>query len=163
MAADWILKRTGGKANVVELTGTPGASASIERSKGFDDAVAGQKGIKLVAQQSANFDQATAQQVMDQVIQSTGGKIDVVYISADVMALGGIAALDAITVVALGGTQLTGGVGGVVGTLIGVLFIGSLFNVFNLDATLNTFLQKVVRGALLIVVVIQGSLSMRRR
>ena len=72
--------------------------------------------------------------------------------------------LDAITVVALGGTQLTGGVGGVVGTLIGVLFVGSLFNVFNLDATLNTFLQKVVRGALLVVVVvIQGSLSMRRR
>ena len=54
--------------------------------------------------------------------------------------------------------------GGVAGTLIGVLFVGSLFNVFNLDATLNTFLQKVVRGALLVVVVVlQGSLSMRRR
>ena len=50
--------------------------------------------------------------------------------------------LDAITVVALGGTQLTGGVGGVVGTLIGVLFVGSLFNIFNLDATLNTFLRR---------------------
>jgi len=32
---------------------------------------------------------------MDQVIQSTGGKIDVVYTSADVMALGAIAALEA--------------------------------------------------------------------
>jgi galactofuranose transport system substrate-binding protein len=95
MAADWVLKRTGGKAKVVELTGTPGASASIERSKGFDDAIAGKDGVKLVAQQSANFDQATAQQVMDQIIQSTGGKIDVVYTSADVMALGAIAALDA--------------------------------------------------------------------
>jgi len=109
MAADWILKRTGGKANVVELTGTPGASASIERSKGFDDAVAGQKGIKLVAQQSANFDQATAQQVMDQVIQSTGGKIDVVYISADVMALGAIAALEAANIkVGKDGVVVTG-------------------------------------------------------
>lgn len=68
-----------------------------------------------------------------------------------------------ITVVAVGGTQLTGGVGGVVWTLIGVLVVGSLFNVFNLDATLNTFLQKVVRGALLVVVVIQGTLSMGRR
>jgi ribose transport system permease protein len=72
--------------------------------------------------------------------------------------------LDAITAVALGGTLLTGGVGGVGGTLVGVLLVGSLFNVFNLDATLNTFLQKVVRGLLLIVVVVlQGSLSMRRR
>jgi len=65
---------------------------------------------------------------------------------------------------ALGGTLLTGGVGGVGGTLIGVLLVGSLFNVFNLDASLNTFLQKVVRGLLLIVVVVlQGSLSLRRR
>jgi galactofuranose transport system permease protein len=72
--------------------------------------------------------------------------------------------LDAITVVTLGGTLLTGGVGGVGGTLIGVLFVGSLFNLFNLDATLNTFLQKVVRGLLLIlVVVLQGRLSLRRR
>jgi ribose transport system permease protein len=71
--------------------------------------------------------------------------------------------LDAITAVALGGTLLTGGVGGVGGTLIGVLLVGSLFNVFNLDATLNTFLQKVVRGLLLIgVVVLQGTLSRRR-
>lgn len=95
MAAEWILERTGGKARVVELTGTPGASASIERSKGFNDAVAGKEGIELVAQQSANFDQATAQQVMEQIIQSTGGDIDVVYTSADVMALGAIAALEA--------------------------------------------------------------------
>lgn len=71
--------------------------------------------------------------------------------------------LDAITAVALGGTLLTGGVGGVGGTLVGVLLVGSLFNVFNLDASLNTFLQKVVRGLLLIVVVVlQGSLSRRR-
>ncbi len=71
--------------------------------------------------------------------------------------------LDAITAVALGGTLLTGGVGGVGGTLIGVLLVGSLFNLFNLDATLSTFLQKVVRGLLLIVVVVlQGTLSRRR-
>jgi ribose transport system substrate-binding protein len=93
MGADWVVKRTGGKAKIVELTGTPGASASIERSKGFDDAIAGQAGMKIVAQQSANFDQATAQQVMEQIIQSTGGDFKVVYTSADVMALGAIAAL----------------------------------------------------------------------
>lgn len=94
MGADWILARTGGNAKVVELTGTPGASASIERSKGFNDAVADKPGIKIVAQQSANFDQATAQQVMEQIIQSTGGDINVVYTSADVMALGAISALE---------------------------------------------------------------------
>ena len=95
MAAAWVIDRTGGKADIVELTGTPGASASIERSKGFDDAIAGQAGMKIIAQQSANFDQATAQQVMEQIIQSTGGNFQVVYTSADVMALGAIAALEA--------------------------------------------------------------------
>jgi ribose transport system substrate-binding protein len=93
-AAAWILERTGGTGKVVELTGTPGASASIERSKGFIDAIAG-TGLEVVASQSANFDQATAQSVMEQIIQSTGGDIDVVYTSADVMALGAIAALEA--------------------------------------------------------------------
>jgi galactofuranose transport system permease protein len=72
--------------------------------------------------------------------------------------------LDAITAVALGGTLLTGGVGGVGGTLVGVILIGMLFNIFNLDATLSPFLQKVVRGLLLTVVVVgQGALSMRRK
>jgi ribose transport system permease protein len=72
--------------------------------------------------------------------------------------------LDAITAVALGGTLLTGGVGGVTGTLAGVALIGFLFNIFNLDATLSPFFQKVVRGLLLtLVVVIQSSLTRRRR
>jgi ribose transport system permease protein len=72
--------------------------------------------------------------------------------------------LDAITAVALGGTLLSGGVGGVGGTVIGVLIVGFLFNLFNLDATLDTFLQKVVRGGLLTaVVVMQGTLMARRR
>jgi ribose transport system substrate-binding protein len=94
MAADWVIKRTGGTAKIVELTGTPGASASIERSKGFNDAIKGTPGLEVIAQQSANFDQATAQQVMEQIIQSSGGDINVVYTSADVMALGAIAALE---------------------------------------------------------------------
>lgn len=72
--------------------------------------------------------------------------------------------LDAITAVALGGTLLSGGVGGVGGTVIGVLIVGFLFNLFNLDATLDTFLQNVVRGWLLtLVVVMQGTLLARRR
>jgi ribose transport system permease protein len=72
--------------------------------------------------------------------------------------------LDAITAVALGGTLLSGGVGGVAGTAVGVLIVGFLFNLFNLDATLDTFLQKVVRGGLLtVVVVMQGTILARRR
>ena len=42
--------------------------------------------------------------------------------------------------------------------------VGFLSNLFNLDATLDTFLQKVVRGGLLtVVVVMQGTILQRRR
>jgi galactofuranose transport system permease protein len=52
----------------------------------------------------------------------------------------------------------------VTGTLAGVALIGFLFNIFNLDATLSPFFQKVVRGLLLtLVVVIQSSLTKRRK
>lgn len=51
--------------------------------------------------------------------------------------------------------------GGVGGIDIGVLIVGFLFN---LDASLDTFLQKVVRGGLLtLVVLMQGTLPSRRR
>lgn len=93
-AAAWLQAKTGGTGKVVELTGIPGASASIERAKGFDDAIAG-TGLTLVASQAADFSQAKAQTVMEQLIQSTGGDFNVVYTSADVMAQGAIAALDA--------------------------------------------------------------------
>jgi ribose transport system permease protein len=93
-----------------------------------------------------------------------GGVLFALRISAGMTNYGLGLELDAITAVALGGTLLTGGVGGVGGTFIGVLLLGSLFNIFNLDASLNSFLQKVVRGLLLtIVVVLQGGLLLRRR
>jgi ribose transport system permease protein len=97
-------------------------------------------------------------------LAGVGGVLFALRISAGMTNYGLGLELDAITAVALGGTLLTGGVGGVGGTAIGVLLLGSLFNIFNLDASLNVFLQKVVRGLLLTAVVaLQGRLLRRRR
>jgi ribose/xylose/arabinose/galactoside ABC-type transport system permease subunit len=60
--------------------------------------------------------------------------------------------LDAAAAVLLGGTSFTGGVGGVTGTAIGVLFIGTLQNGLSI-AGVSSFWQQVVTGAILILAV----------
>jgi ribose transport system permease protein len=70
--------------------------------------------------------------------------------------------LDAIAAVVVGGTLLTGGQGGAGSTLIGVLLLGVIFNLFNLEGTISPWWQWVLRGAFLLgVVVVQGRLQRR--
>ena len=70
--------------------------------------------------------------------------------------------LDAIAAVVVGGTLLTGGQGGAGSTLTGVLLLGVIFNLFNLDGTINSWWQWVLRGTFLLgVVVIQGAAQRR--
>lgn len=61
--------------------------------------------------------------------------------------------LDAITAVVVGGTLLTGGVGTVRGTIVGLLIIGILPNIFNL-LSLDPAWQQVARGSILLLVVL---------
>jgi ribose transport system permease protein len=71
--------------------------------------------------------------------------------------------LDAIAAVVVGGTLLTGGQGGVGSTLVGVLLLGVIFNLFNLEGTISPWWQLVLRGLiLLMVVIIQNRLSARK-
>jgi ribose transport system permease protein len=70
--------------------------------------------------------------------------------------------LDAIAAVVVGGTLLTGGQGGAGSTLIGVLLLGVLFNVFNLEGTISSWWQWVLRGSFLLAVVVVQSLLNRR-
>ncbi len=62
--------------------------------------------------------------------------------------------LDAIAAVVVGGTLLTGGKGSVVSTLYGVLLLGVIFNIFNLEGQISPWWQLVFRGAILLAVVI---------
>ncbi len=61
--------------------------------------------------------------------------------------------LSAIAAVLLGGTALSGGVGGVTGTAVGVLFIGILQNGLSI-AGVPSFWQQVVTGVILVVAVL---------
>lgn len=68
--------------------------------------------------------------------------------------------LDAIAAVVVGGTLLTGGQGGAGLTLVGVLLLGVILNLLNLEGTLSPWWQWVIRGVfLLAVVVVQGRMQ----
>ncbi|MDB4885172.1 MAG: periplasmic binding protein/LacI transcriptional regulator [Gemmatimonadetes bacterium] len=92
-AAEWLAAQTNGKANIVELSGTPGASVATDRAKGFRDELAKHPGMKIIASQTGNFSRATAQGVMQNVAQSLGAQITAVYAHNDEMALGAVQAL----------------------------------------------------------------------
>jgi len=70
--------------------------------------------------------------------------------------------LDAIAAVVVGGTLLTGGQGGAGATLAGVLLLGVIFNLLNLEGTVSPWWQWVLRGAFLLAVVLVQARLQRR-
>ncbi|MGG1572472.1 ribose ABC transporter substrate-binding protein RbsB [Fictibacillus sp. NRS-1165] len=94
MAGDYIAKQLKGKGNVVELEGISGSSAARERGEGFHKAVDNQKGIKVVAKQTASFDRAKGLNVMENILQGNKN-VDAVFAHNDEMALGALQALEA--------------------------------------------------------------------
>ena len=70
--------------------------------------------------------------------------------------------LDAIAAVVIGGTSLSGGTGGVGGTIIGVLIIGVLRNGLNL-LSVSPFLQAVIIGLVIVLAVAAETFKHRSR
>lgn len=69
--------------------------------------------------------------------------------------------LDAIAAVVIGGTLLTGGRGSMLGTLVGVLIFTVVGNVFTLN-NLETDVQNIAKGAIIVIAVLFQSLRLRR-
>lgn len=68
--------------------------------------------------------------------------------------------LDAIACVVIGGTLLTGGIGYVAGTLLGVLIFGTIQSILLFDGRLNSWWLRIVIGLLLFLfIVLQKLLS----
>ncbi len=94
-AAVLLAEKTGGKANIVELTGTAGSSVAIDRANGFAEILKGYPDMKIISSQSADFSRAEGQKVMENIIQAKGKEITAVYAHNDEMAIGAIQALKA--------------------------------------------------------------------
>ena len=94
-AAEWLATATGGKAGIVELSGTAGSSVAADRGKGFRDGIAKYPGMQILASQTGDFSRAQGERVMQNLAQSLGKKITAVYAHNDEMALGAVQALKA--------------------------------------------------------------------
>ncbi|HEY0524321.1 MAG TPA: ABC transporter substrate-binding protein [Stellaceae bacterium] len=111
-AAEWLIRKTGGNAKIIELQGTIGSSPANDRRKGFADVIAKAPGMQIVASQSGDFTRDKGRQVMETLLQAHP-EATVVYAHNDEMAMGAIAALEAagrkpgqdITIVSIDGTR----------------------------------------------------------
>ncbi len=90
LATQFIVDKLGEGAKVAELQGTNGASAAIDRGKGFHN-IADSK-LKVVASQTANFDRTEGMNVMENMLQANSD-IQAVFAANDEMALGAVKAI----------------------------------------------------------------------
>lgn len=71
--------------------------------------------------------------------------------------------LDAIAAVVIGGTLLTGGSGYILGTVLGVMLMGTIHTYLIFDGTLNSWWARIAIGALLFIfIALQKSLNRNR-
>ncbi|SER56908.1 ABC transporter permease [Lentzea albida] len=91
---------------------------------------------------------------MSGTLAGLAGALTAAYLQSGVTVIGVGLELDAIAVVVIGGTLLTGGMGTVLGTVIGVGLIKVIQNVINQIGTLDSNYQSVVSGVFLLIVVV---------
>lgn len=94
-AARWLAEKTGGKAVIAELVGTPGSAPAIDRKKGFEEILANHPDMRTIKSQSGDFTRAKGKEVMETFLKSPEGRqITALYAHNDDMALGAIQAIE---------------------------------------------------------------------
>lgn len=82
-----FVKKLNGKGTYVELLGLVGDNNTWNRSKGFHSVVDNYPDLKMVAQQTGEFDRNKAMEVMESMLQAHRN-IDAVFCGNDAMAMG---------------------------------------------------------------------------
>ncbi|MFO1489845.1 MAG: ABC transporter substrate-binding protein [Kiritimatiellia bacterium] len=94
-AATWLAEKTGGKAVIAELVGTPGSAPAIDRKKGFEEVLAKHPEMKIIKSQSGDFTRAKGKEVMEAFLKSPeAAQITALFAHNDDMALGAIQAIE---------------------------------------------------------------------
>ncbi|MBU9820698.1 ribose ABC transporter substrate-binding protein RbsB [Rahnella sp. BCC 1045] len=91
MAGDYIAKKLGDNAKVIELEGIAGTSVARERGKGFAEA-AQKHHFQILASQPADFDRTKGLNVMQNLL-TAHQDVQAVFAQNDEMALGALRAL----------------------------------------------------------------------
>lgn len=95
IAMEFLSRKLGGRGNVVMMHGFMGQAAQIKRDAGAREILARYPEMRLLAEQTAEWDRAKAMSLMENWIQSHGQKIDAVFAQNDEMAMGAVIALEA--------------------------------------------------------------------
>jgi ABC-type sugar transport system substrate-binding protein len=88
----YFVKTVGKEGEYAELLGLVGDNNTWNRSKGFHSVVGRYPGLKMVAQQSGDFDRAKGLEVMESILQAHPN-IKAVFCGNDAMAMGAYQAL----------------------------------------------------------------------
>lgn len=91
-AAKALADRLGGKGGIIVLQGQAGTSASRERGQGFAEGLKKYPGLKVLAEQPADFDRTKGLDVMTNLLQAHP-EVRGVFAENDEMALGAVKAL----------------------------------------------------------------------
>ncbi len=92
-AVDWLASQGLDEYKIIHIQGVMGSSAQIGRSGALDEMVAANDNWSIVTQQTAEWSEEAAQQIVQSVIDS-GETFNVIYAENDNMAKGAVAALD---------------------------------------------------------------------
>ncbi len=93
IAMKFIAEKLGGKGNIVMIQGLNGQAAQIQREQGAKEILEEFPGLKMIAQQTADWDRSKSMDLMQNWIQSYGAKINAVFAQNDEMGLGAVKAL----------------------------------------------------------------------
>ncbi len=94
-AAEWLAKKTNGKARIAELQGTVGSAPALDRAKGFREVMARYPGMKIVISQTGNFTRTEGKIAMEAFLKNPQGRsANVLFAHNDDMALGAIQAIE---------------------------------------------------------------------
>jgi inositol transport system substrate-binding protein len=94
LAMEYIAKRLRGSGNVLMMQGFMGQAAQLKRDAGAREVLSKNPRLKLLAEQSAEWDRAKAMTLMENWIQSFGPNINAVFAQNDEMAMGALSALE---------------------------------------------------------------------
>ncbi len=94
LAMGYLAKRLNGQGNVVMMHGFMGQAAQLKRDRGAREVLAKHPGLKLLADQTAEWDRAKAIALMENWIQSFGPQINAVFAQNDEMGMGAVIALE---------------------------------------------------------------------
>lgn len=89
----YINEQLKGKGNVLMMHGYMGQAAQIQRDKGAKEILAQNPGLKLLAEQSGQWDRSKAMSLTENWIQSYGPQINAIFAQNDEMGMGAVKAL----------------------------------------------------------------------